>query len=246
MARLFIGLALPALAFAAPASAAQIEPDIIGYAFACTATVAMPPPAGELAGHLMVGEDGTRYSFFAQLYGMTVAADPIAWATAKTLRRRGESSVVRWSMVWREQGAEVPMSFPAGLIEIDVSIPRKLPLENVIVLSRTDPGSEPLTTGARRWPGRKNGAGFTFDFSDLLAFAGDSNVLGYRLYPAPLPRGWRKSNRWLRAAGWFDLAAPRAVEAPFAKLRAELLAKARDYRNDCERQPVYANPDAEI
>ncbi|HEY5721728.1 MAG TPA: hypothetical protein VIT45_05350 [Allosphingosinicella sp.] len=246
MARLFIGLALPALAFAAPAPAAQIEPTIIGYAYACSAKVAMPLPFSELAGHLNVAEDGTRESFFAQVYGMSADADPIAWADAKTLRRLGKSSVSRWSMNWREQGAEVPMAFRAGFIVIDVSTPRKLALENVLVLGRSETGSAPLVTGSRRWPGRKNGAGFLFEISKLFDFPGDSSALGYRLYSAPMPRKWSTSTRGLRAMGPFDLGAPRSVAGPFARLRAELLAKAENYRTACERRPVHYAPESEI
>ena len=246
MARLFIGLALPALAFAAPAPTSQDEPTIIGHVYACSAKVAMPLPFSDLAGHLTVAEDGNRESFFAQLYGMTVDADPIAWADAKTLRRLGRSSVSRWSMVWREQGAEIPMVFGAGLIEIDVSIPRKLALENVLVLGRSGAESAPMVTDARRWPGRKNGAAFHFEISKLFDFAGDSSALGYRLYSAPMPRSWATSTRRLRASGTFNLAAPRSAAAPFARLRADLLARAEDYRKACERRPVYYNPDTEI
>jgi hypothetical protein len=246
LARLFIGPALAALASASPAAAAQSEQQIIGYAYACTAKVAMPLPSSDLEGHLIVAEDGSRDSFFAQLYGMKVEADPIGWATAKTLRRLGRSSVVRWSMVWREQGAQVPMAFGAGFVEIDVSTSRRLALDNVLVLARSGAGSAPLVTEARRWPGRKSAVGFLFEISKLLGFAGEPGALQYRLYSAPLPRNWSSSTRRLRAAGAFDLAGPRSVAAQFARLRSELLAKAEDYRNACLRKPVHYNPDTEI
>jgi hypothetical protein len=240
--RHFFGLAIAGLGFAGPASAAQAGQEIVGYAYSCKAKVEMPLPSGDLEGDLILAEDGTRESFFAQLYGMTLEADPVGWATAKQLRRLGKSSVLRWNMTWREQG-DVPMSFGAGLIGIDVSTGRKLALENKLVLSRDDFASEPLTTGARRWPGRKSGAGFLFEFSKLLAFAGDSNALRYRLYTGSTPDNWRISPRRLRATGWFDLAAPRSVAAPFARLRAELLARAENYKSACERRPVHYNPD---
>ena len=246
MARLFIGMALAALVFAVQARAAQIEPDIIGYGYTCSVRVPMPLPSSDLEGHLTILEDGTRDNFFAQLYGTTVAADPIVWATAKTLRRRGLNEVVRWDMTWREEAAVVPMSFGAGYITIDVSTARKLALENVLVLARPGTTSEPLVMGGRRHPGLKSGAEFLFEISDLLAFAGDSGSLDYWLFSDPLPRDWRTTTRRRRASGTLDLSAPRSVAAPFARLRAELLAKAEDSRSACQRRPIHSNPDTEI
>jgi hypothetical protein len=245
MARLFIGLALPALAFAAPAPAAQAEPTIIGYGYACTAKVAMPLPFSDLSGHLVVTEEDVRHNFLATVHGESADSDPTY--DAKTVRRLGGRPVVRWSATWSEHDAkEIPMSFRGGRIEIDVSTSRKLALENILVLGRGGTESSPLVTDSERHPGRKNGAGFLFEISELLDFAGDSNALRYWLYSAPLPRDWSKATRGLRAKGAFDLAAARSVEAPFARLRAELLAKAEDKRKLCQRIPIYYNSDTEI
>ena len=244
MARLFMGLALAVLASGSPVAAARSEQEIIGYVYACAAKVAMPLPFSDLEGELVLNEDGTRDSFFAKVYGMKSEADPVGWASAENLRRLGKGSIVRWSMSWREQGGELP-SFGGGLIELDVSTPRKLQLENILLLDRSEGGSEPLEMGSRRWPGRKNGAGFLFEFSKLLAFAGDSDTLGYRLYSGSVPRDWKPSPRRLRAAGRFDIAAPRSLAGPFAALLAELRVKAGDWKA-CEKRPVYDNPAGEI
>ena len=245
MARLIICIALAALASASPAAADQIEPDIIGHGYLCKAKVAMPLPSSDLEGSLTIFEDGTRHHFSAQLYGMKVDSDPVGWSTAETLRRLGLAQVVRWDMSWSEEGREIPLSFGAGYISIEVSTPRELEVENVLVLAR-DAGSEPLIELGERFPGKTNGAGFLFEISDLLAFADKSDTLRYRLFSAPQPRDWRTSDRRLRAAGTVDLAGPRSVGASFARLRAELLAKAEDRKNACERRPIYYVGDTEI
>src|SRR5688500_9015792 len=104
MARHFIGLALPTLAFAAPAPAAQIEPTIIGYGYACTAKLAMPLPFSDFSGHLTVTEEGARHNFLAEVHGMSADHDPIDEADLKTVRRLGGRPVVRWSASWSEEG----------------------------------------------------------------------------------------------------------------------------------------------
>ena len=246
MARLFIGLALATLSSASPATAAQTEQEIVGYSYACSSKVAMPHPIGDLEGDLVINEDGSRDSFFAKVYGMKSDADPLFWATGKELRRRGIREKARWSMTWRGYGGGAPMSYGEGYFELDVSTQRKLELENLLVLSRSDSGPERLEARGRRWPGRKSGAGFGFELSKLLAFAGDSDMLTYRLYSGSTPSDWKPSRRRLRAAGRFDLGPPRSVAAAFARLRAELTVKAGDYRKACERRPVYYNPGADI
>ena len=233
-------LSLPAC----PALAAQNEQDIVGYVYGCSAKLATP--AGELSGELTVGEDGTPENFFAHLYGVKAAGDSVSWPDSKTLRRLGRSEVVRWSMSWRGQLGEALKTFGEGNIGIEVSTPRKLALDNMLVIGRDNFPSAPMVASGRRWPGQKNGAQFTFRISELLGYAGNVQRLQYWLYSSPLPHDWVMNIRGRRASGAFDLQVPRSVADAYERLRRELLARAADHRNSCERKPVYHQPEGDI
>ena len=248
MAKLLLGLAF-ALLLGAAAPAAPAQPrtdDIIGYNYACTAKVAMPSPFSDLEGHLIVNEDGSRFSFFAQLYGIRAEADPVGWAGAKQLRALGASEHVRWNMVWREEGGSVPLSFGEGQLRIEVSTPRKLALENMLAVGRDAFPSAPMVASSTRWPGKKNGAEFAFEIAELFGFAGNSPSLRWWLYSAPLPHAMSVNTTRRRASGSLDLAAPRSAAGPFEKLKAELLAKAVDFEKSCTRRPIHYDGSAEI
>jgi hypothetical protein len=237
---------LPVILAGTAAPAQPRTDDIIGYNFACTAKVAMPLPSSDLEGHVIVNEDGTLFSFFAQLYGIRAEADPVGWAGAKQLRALGASEHVRWNMVWREEGGSIPLSFGAGQLRIEVSTPRKLALENMLAVGRDAFPSAPMVASSTRWPGKKNGAEFAFEIAELFGFAGNAPSLRWWLYSAPLPYAMSVDSTRRRASGSLDLAAPRSAAGPFEKLKAELLAKTVDFEKSCTRRPIHYDGSAEI
>ena len=145
-----------------------------------------------------------------------------------------------------DNGPGIRMAFDGGALRLDISTQRRLPLNNMLVVGRSDLLSTALLSSSDRWPGRQNGAEFSLRLSELFGFAGQDRSLSWRLYPAPLPHDWKHAYPKQRASGELDVAAPRAVAAAFEQLRAELLAKEAAFKTSCERQPVYYNPDAYI
>ena len=149
-------------------------------------------------------------------------------------------------MSWREWNRKVPMQFDGGDLELDISTPRKLKRHNMLLIGREFfPGSYLMTSG-ERWPGKTNGALFSFPISALFGFAAGAPELGWWLYSGALPADLNTYARARRASGSLDLSGPRSIAGPFERLRAELQAKEKDFRISCTRRPVYYNPDTEI
>ena len=223
--------------------------EIIGYRYTCSAEV--PVGSTKLQGALVLAENGTHTSFSAQYWGERGEIDQLFFLESwDELRRRGIESHLRWSLFWDARNLAMTSGnrFPAfedAWLRLAVSTRRRLPKTNFLALSNDYEGSG-LITEADRWPGRKTGAEFSFRAGDVLRFKGDARFLKWRLLKPPLPTGWAFASSGLRASGHIELDAVRKMERPFDELRDRLLAKARDYRQACQKVPVHYDPLSEI
>lgn len=228
----------------------EIQGEIVGYQYSCSATV--PVGNTSLSGSVTLEEDGALQSFFAQYDGERGEIDQLFfledWAE---LKRRNIAAHLRMSLVWRGDNLRLDQQswaprFEDASLRIDVSTRRRLPKEIFLVLSNGQYGGTGLVTSSHRWPGRKTGAAFGFPLREVLTFKSSADQLQWRLITPPLPVEWSYNSRRLRAEGWFDPAAARVAEKPFAEFVRQLQAKRADFRTMCERSPVYYDPLSEI
>jgi hypothetical protein len=166
-----------------------------------------------------------------------------------------DATHVRWSLDWSYRNdtftsvSAVPdPKFEDASLSLDFSSWRKLP--NAVAMrigpnqGVTYSGYSHLYSFSLRHVGRKTGATFSFGLAVVLAYARSSTTLRWSiLRPALL-----SSNDYVSPLGEGDIDLKPIVAAAkeFAELRSMLAIKIADYRNQCQREPIYYNPDGEI
>jgi hypothetical protein len=226
------------------------DEEIIGYEYRCLPND-VGRPNQHITGHLMVDETGTQQSFYASY--RPLEEQNRAFFGVRPANMSKDKSAVGWQLTWREHNPSYPpqkfdLTFENAELQLDFYSRRTLP-QNVVMLvgdgkSIGASWGKPLHAFAERWPGRKTGAPFSFQLRNILGVAGGSVTVNWAVYSAPLTANMSYKN--LRGEGSIDLQSVRAVREEFEKLRSDLLAKATDYKNQCRKEPVYYNPDAEI
>jgi hypothetical protein len=225
-------------------SAAEQEND--GYEYRCEAQ------RPQFLVSLILDEAGQHKQFFANYMPLRGAQDAI-FNGEKPASMAKDKTYVSWQLIWREYSPSYPpkkfeIKFENAELQLGFHSWRTLP-QNVVMLAGAGKAisadlGKPLHAFAERWPGRKTGAPFSFQLQNILDIARDSDAFSWAVYSGPLKANM--SYKALRGEGTIDLQPLRAVGLEFDKLRSELMAKAADYKKQCNSEPVSYNPDAEI
>jgi hypothetical protein len=222
------------------------EEEIIGYEYHCEAQ------RPQFLVSLILDEAGQYEQFFANYMPLRGAQDAI-FDGEKPASMAKDKTYVSWQLIWREYNPSYPpkkfeIKFENAELQLGFHSWHTLP-PNVVMLAGAGKAisayaGKPLYAFAERWPGRKTGAPFSFQLQNILDIARDSDAFSWAVYSGPLRDNMSYKNQ--RGEGTIDLQPLRAVGLEFEKLRSELLAKAADYKNQCNSEPVHYNPDAEI
>jgi hypothetical protein len=232
-----INMLLALIAALVAAQTAQ-EEKIDGYEYRCEAQ------RPQFLVSLILDEAGQHKQFFANYMPLRGAQDGI-FDGEKPASMAKDKTYVSWQLIWREYNPSYPpkkfaLKFENAELQLGFHSWRTLP-QNVVMLAGA---GKAISAYAERWPGRKTGAPFSFQLQNILDIARDSDAFSWAVYSGPLKANM--SYKALRGEGTIDLQPLRAVGLEFDKLRSELMAKAADYKKQCNSEPVSYNPDAEI
>ncbi|WP_447764391.1 hypothetical protein [Sphingopyxis panaciterrae] len=227
------------LAFgASPALAQQEELPIVGYYFACAASVAVGDR--QLSGELGVGEDGTYQNFKAELGDMPVDANPKVYVEEKSTERWSHIGKAWWRLSWWQMAydGQGPLMFPTWS---DAKLLFRLQSEQAMpeyTLLHLERGTQfDLSSVVDGWSNEKQTAYFSFPIGSLMAHGAGLDRLSWQVQRPPFQKVPSLKRRY--GHGQFDLVRVRATAAPYEQLLEELRQKARDAERQCERKPIY-------
>lgn len=226
--------------WASPAQALQEELPIVGYYFACTASV--PVDGGALSGELGVGEDGKYRDFKAALGDMPVDSNARVYAAEKSIEPWLHVGKAWWKLTWWQVSydGDKPLTFPAwsdATVAFRVQSERAMPNYKLLKFERG--GQFDLSSVVDGWSNEKTSATFSFPLGSLIAHGAGLDNLSWQVQRSPFQKVPSLKRRY--GEGRFDLVRVRATAAPYEVLLEALRQKARDRERQCERTPIYEN-----
>lgn len=224
-------LLLPLACFAAPA-AAQDKPEerIVEWNRTCRATLQLEH--GEIEATRVLDDEGKHL----------VDDDWANWSAGKYLR--GLTIGISWQRPLPAGMERVRLRDTIASLRVFASDGmRKIPRIGLFRVRRTASSYHVSALAAAADTGATNyQASTTLQLDDLLAYAEGMSQLNwsYESYPT------RTKRSVVALSGSLDLAPFREVAAHFGEVAAMLDAKAASFATQCERTPVYYDPNAEI
>lgn len=223
--------------WAGPASAQQEDPPIVGYYFACTASVAVDGAA--LSGELRVGEDGQYRDFKAELGDMPVDSNAKIYSEEKSTEPWSHVGKAWWKLSWLHVAYEgTPLVLPAwseANVAFRLQSERTMPDYTLLKFERG--GQFDLSSVVEGWSNEKLTAHYSFPLSSLVAHGAGLDGLPWQVQQPPFQKVPLLKRRY--GQGQFDLVRVRATAMPYEKLLDALRQKAKDFERQCERKPIY-------